>query len=181
TERGGSVRLHFARAGPARFVSAADVLAGKVDRQLLERKLVLIGVTALGLSDYQATPVADRMAGVEIHGQLLENIFDADLLSRPREVVWAEVGLLLAGGLLLVLVMSRASALASVVMYASTVAAFTAVGILLYLEQGFLFDAAVPSVTPGGLFTSMLLVTLTDAERHRQARPRHGWPRKGSG
>ena len=169
TEPDGSVRLHFSRSDPARFVSAADVLAGKVDRQLLERKLVLIGVTALGLSDYQATPVADRMAGVEIHAQLLENIFDADLLSRPREVVWAEVGLLLAGGLTLVLVMSRGSALASVVIYASTVGVFVGVGILLYLEQGFLFDAAVPSATLGGLFTSMLLVTLTEAERHRQA------------
>src|SRR5437867_3956488 len=84
TERDGSVRLHFARPDPERFVSAADLLAGKVDRQLLERKLVLIGVTALGLSDYQATPAADRMSGVEIHAQLLENMFDTDLLTRPR-------------------------------------------------------------------------------------------------
>src|SRR6185369_15616757 len=102
TEPDGSVRVHFTRPDQARFVSAADVLAGKIDPRVLERKLVLIGVTALGLSDYQATPVADRMAGVEIHAQLLENIFDADLLSRPRAVRWAEVGLLLAGGLVLV-------------------------------------------------------------------------------
>ena len=56
------------------------------------------------------------MAGVEIHAQLLENIFDADLLSRPRAVRWAEVGVLLAGGLLLVLMMPRVSALTSVAM-----------------------------------------------------------------
>ena len=85
TEPDGSVRVHFARHDPSRFVSAADVLAGKFDRQLFERKLVLIGVTALGLSDYQATPVADRMSGVEIHAQLLEGIFDGDLLSRPLD------------------------------------------------------------------------------------------------
>ena len=59
-----SVRVHFTRSDQARFVSAAAVLAGKIDPRVLERKLVLIGVTALGLSDYQATPVADRMAGV---------------------------------------------------------------------------------------------------------------------
>src|SRR4029453_7266147 len=101
TEPDRSVRLHFGRPDPARFLSASDVLAGKVDPQLLERKLVLIGVTALGLSDYQATRVVDRMPGVEIHAQLLENIFDADLLSRPPAVVWAEAGALLVGGLLL--------------------------------------------------------------------------------
>ena len=168
TEPDGSVRVHFARSDPERFVSAADVLAGKVDRERLERKLVLIGVTAIGLSDYQATPVADRMPGVEIHAQLLENIFDADLLGRPRSVVWAEAGLLLAGGLLLILVMPRASALASAALYALMVAAIVTAGALLYLKSGVLLDAASPSLALGTLFTSMLVVTLAETERHRQ-------------
>jgi CHASE2 domain-containing sensor protein/serine phosphatase RsbU (regulator of sigma subunit) len=169
TEPDGSVRVHFTRPDQARFVSAADVLAGKIDPRVLERKLVLIGVTALGLSDYQATPVADRMAGVEIHAQLLENIFDADLLSRPRAVRWAEVGLLLAGGLLLVLMMPRVSALTSVAMYVLMVGAIVTVGIVLYLKLGILFDAASPSLALGTLFTSMLVVILAETERHRQA------------
>ncbi len=168
TEPDGSVRVHFARSDPERFVSAADVLAGKVDRERLERKLVLIGVTAIGLSDYQATPVADRMPGVEIHAQLLENIFDADLLGRPRSVVWAEAGLLLAGGLLLILVMPRASAIASAALYALMVAAIVTAGALLYLKSGVLLDAASPSLALGTLFTSMLVVTLAETERHRQ-------------
>ena len=169
TEPDGSVRVHFTRPDQARFVSAADVLAGKIDPHVLERKLVLIGVTALGLSDYQATPVADRMAGVEIHAQLLENIFDADLLARPRAVRWAEAGLLLAGGLLLVLMMPRVSALTSVAMYVLMVGAIVTMGIVLYLKSGLLFDAASPSLALGTLFTSMLVVTLAETERHRQA------------
>ncbi len=167
TEPDGSVRVHFAESDPGRFVSAADVLAGKVDRERLERKLVLIGVTAIGLSDYQATPVTDRMPGVEIHAQLLENIFDADLLARPRGVVWAEAGLLLAGGILLILVMPRASALASAALYALMVAAIVTAGALLYLKSGILLDAASPSLALGTLFTSMLVVTLAETERHR--------------
>ena len=169
TEPDGSVRVHFGRSDPERFVSAADVLAGKVDHHLLERKLVLIGVTALGLSDYQATPVADRMPGVEIHAQLLENIFDNDLLSRPRAVAWAEAGLLLAGGLLLVLIMPRSSAPASVALYALIVGAIVTAGILLYLKRGILLDAAFPSLALGTLFTAMLVVTLAETERHRQS------------
>jgi len=168
TEPDGSVRVHFTRSDPERFVSAADVLAGKVDRERLERKLVLIGVTAIGLSDYQATPVADRMPGVEIHAQLLENIYDDELLARPRGVVWAEASLLLAGGLLLVLVMPRASALASAALYALMVAAIVTAGALLYLKSGILLDAASPPLALGTLFTSMLVVTLTEIERHRQ-------------
>ena len=169
TEPDGSVRVHFARPDQERFVSAADVLAGKVDPRLLERKLVLIGVTALGLSDYQATPVADRMPGVEIHAQLLENIFDTDLLSRPRAVAWAEAGLLLTGGLLLILLMPRSSALTSVAIYVLLVGAIVTAGLVLYLKRGILFDAASPSLALGALFTSMLVVTLAETERHRQS------------
>jgi CHASE2 domain-containing sensor protein len=169
TEPDGSVRVHFGRPDQARFVSAADVLAGRVDPHLLERKLVLIGVTALGLSDYQATPVADRMAGIEIHAQLLENIFDADLLSRPRAVAWVEAGLVLAGGLLLVLLMPRVPALTSVVTYGLLVGALVTAGVLLYLKRGILFDGAIPSLALGTVFTSMLVVTLAETERHRQA------------
>jgi CHASE2 domain-containing sensor protein/serine phosphatase RsbU (regulator of sigma subunit) len=169
TEPDGSVRVHFERPDPARFLSASDVLAGKVDPQLLERKLVLIGVTALGLSDYQATPVVDRMPGVEIHAQLLENIFDADLLSRPRAVVWAEAGALLVGGLLLTWLMPRSSPATSVVVYLAMVAGIVTTGVLLYLNGGMLFDAASPALALGTLFTAMLIVTLADTESQRQS------------
>ena len=62
---------------PTRFVSAADVLSGAADVRQFERKLVLVGVTALAVGDYRATPVADRMPDVEIHAQLIEGIVDA--------------------------------------------------------------------------------------------------------
>jgi CHASE2 domain-containing sensor protein len=74
------------------------VLAGTADLHQFDRKLVLIGVTALGLSDYQATPVTERMSGVEIHAQVLESIFDGDLLSRPRAAARTEAAVLLLTG-----------------------------------------------------------------------------------
>jgi adenylate cyclase len=169
TEPDGSVRVHFARPDPARFISASDVLAGKIDPQQLERKLVLIGVTALGLSDYQATPVVDRMPGVEIHAQLLENIFDADLLSRPRAVAWAEAGALLVGGLVLIWLMPRSSPAISVAVYLAMVAGIVAAGALLYERGGMLFDAASPSLALGVMFTAMLVVTLAETEGQRQS------------
>ena len=71
---------------------------GAVDPRQFERKLVLIGVTAVGLGDRHATPVAPAMSGVEIHAQLLESIFDGALLARPRWARWAEAALLALGG-----------------------------------------------------------------------------------
>ena len=169
TEPDGSVRIRFARTDPSRFVSAADVLSGTAELHLFERKLVLIGVTALGLSDYQATPVAERMLGVEIHAQLLESIFDGDLLSRPRAAGWAEAGVLIAAGLLLVLAVPRLPARTSVALFVLVIGAMGAGGFLLYLHRGILFDAALPSLGLGVLFTSVLVVTLAEAESQRRA------------
>jgi len=54
-------------------------------------------------------------------------------------------------------------------MYMVMVGAIVSVGIVLYLKSGLLFDAASPSLALGTLFTSMLVVTLAETERHRQA------------
>jgi CHASE2 domain-containing sensor protein len=83
TESDGAVRIYYSPPMPGRFVSAIDVLEGRVDPERLERKLVLIGVTGLGLLEYQNTPIGERMPGSEIHAQLLENIYDDTLLRRP--------------------------------------------------------------------------------------------------
>jgi adenylate cyclase len=168
TEPDGSVRLRFSRTDPARFVSAADVLAGTADPKLFERKLVLIGVTALGLSDYQATPVTERMSGVEIHAQLLESIFDGDLLSRPRAAAWTEAAVLLVAGIGLVLLVPRLAVRTSAGAFALLMSLLWAGGFLAYLRRGLLFDAALPSLALGGLFTAMLVITLAEAESQRR-------------
>lgn len=164
----GSVWLSYAPSDPARFVSAADVLAGRVDSRMLESKLVLVGVTALGLADFQATPLGERMSGVEVHAQLLEGIIDGKLLTRPRWVPWIEAGLLAVGGLLLILVVPRVGARAAVGLLAIVTGAVIGLGWLLYLKGGFLLDGATPSLALGGLFTAMLAITLTDAQSQRR-------------
>jgi len=169
TETDGSVWIHYSPHDPSRFVSAADVLAGRASLRQFERKLVLIGVTAVGLSDYQATPVADRMPGVEIHAQLLEGIFDGSLLSRPRWVGRTEAGLLAAGGLLLVLAVPRLSAKRSAGLLAALIVGLIALGSLLYLKAGILLDWAAPALSLSVLYTTMLVVTLVEGESQRRA------------
>ena len=103
TERDGTIWVHYGRHDENRFISAADVLAGKVAPVNFARKVVMIGVTAVGLSDYQATPVSERMPGVEIHAQAVENIFDGTFLVRPRWARWAEAGIFAVLGVLVIL------------------------------------------------------------------------------
>ncbi|MBI2525452.1 MAG: CHASE2 domain-containing protein [Candidatus Rokubacteria bacterium] len=169
SEPDGSAWLHFSPHDPARFVSAVDLLAGAIEPARLRGKLVLVGVTALGLSDYQATPLGDRMSGVEIHAQLLEGLVDGTLLSRPAWTRWLESGLLLAGGLGLVLLVPGLPVGRSVLVGLGAVAAVLGVGIALFVGAGILVDAVAPAMGLAGLFTAMLGLTLAEADSQRSS------------
>jgi serine phosphatase RsbU (regulator of sigma subunit)/CHASE2 domain-containing sensor protein len=169
TEPDGTVWLRYSPRAPERFVSAADVLAGGLESRALSRKLVLVGVTAPALGDYHATPVAPRMSGVEIHAQLLEGIFDGDLLTRPRWTSWLEAALLLAGGALLVLAVPVRAVRASVALLVGLAAVIAGVGALLYLGAGILLDAGSPVLGLGLLYSVLLGVTLAEADAQRRA------------
>ena len=83
TQGDGRLWLRFGHHDPARFVSAAKLLGGRVAPQVLHDKLVLVGVTGLGLLDQKMTPLGERVPGVEIHQQILEQMFDGEYLRRP--------------------------------------------------------------------------------------------------
>jgi serine phosphatase RsbU (regulator of sigma subunit)/CHASE2 domain-containing sensor protein len=169
TQPDGSVWIHYTRPDSARFVSAADVLSGAADVRQFEKKLVLVGVTALAIGDYRATPVADRMPDVEIHAQFIEGIFDGDLLSRPWWTVWLEAAVLAAAGGILILAVPALPAAASTAIAAALAAATMALALGFYFGGRILFDAAVPIIGMGALFTAMLGTTLAAAQGQRRA------------
>jgi serine phosphatase RsbU (regulator of sigma subunit) len=168
-ERDGHVWVYYSRHRPERFVSAAAVLAGEVDPARFRGRLVLVGVTALGLSDYQATPVADRMAGVELHAQLLEGIIDRALLSRPPLARGLELAALAVTGLLLIGGVPRVRPRTSVLLFVLLAAALVALGFVLFAGRGLLLDWVTPVLALGILYTLMLALTLTETESHRRA------------
>ena len=85
TQASGEAWLHYAHrpTSDASRVSAADVLEGKVATDVLEQKLVLIGLTGSGLNDMRSTPLGELVPGIEIQAQLIESIFDGRFLLRP--------------------------------------------------------------------------------------------------
>lgn len=83
------------------FVSAADVLNGTYDKSKLEGKIVLIGSSAIGLSDLVATPVSATFPGVEVQASIIQGILDKNIPYRPFWISAVEMGLLLVLGFLL--------------------------------------------------------------------------------
>lgn len=85
-----SWRLPFTY-GMGSFVTleAADVLAGAVDADLTRGKYVLVGSSAVGLSDYVTTPLQSLTPGVLVHAQALAVMLDS---GKPVPARWPFAG-----------------------------------------------------------------------------------------
>jgi adenylate cyclase len=102
TDANGQLWIHFARRDPSIYVSAADVLDGRVLPEAVARKLVLIGTSAAGLLDTKTTPIDRVMPGVEIHAQVLESMLTRSVLSQPNNAIGAELIAAILLGILII-------------------------------------------------------------------------------
>ncbi len=170
TERDGAVRVYYSPRDGRRFVSAIDVLEGRVDADRLQKKLVLIGVTGLGLLEYQNTPLGERMPGSEIHAQLLENLYDQTLLYRPGWAPALETALfvVLAAWLVVATPRWKPHNAALLLMLAASCCR-RLLAFLAFRFERVLFDAATPAASLMLLFGVLLVSTLTEATRERKS------------
>jgi len=169
TEADGAVRVYFSPHSERRFISAVDVLDGKFDPEKIERKLVLIGVTGVGMAENKNTPLGTLMPGVELHAQLLENLFDQTSLRRPDWAPRTEAIAFLLLGALLVFATPRWSARSAAALALGCVALLVASGFLAFRLERLLFDAAVPGAGLLLLFATLLVLTLAEATRQRKS------------
>ncbi len=126
--------------GSFQYVSATDVLKGKVAPEILENKIVLVGTTAPGLMDLRATPVQNVYAGVEIHANMIAGIIDQNIKEHPAYMLGAEFITLLLVGLLLAFLLPALSPLWAT---AITAGAFT-LSIMLNLVMWQFANLAMP-------------------------------------
>ena len=168
TNADGSVWVHFGLHDEDRFVSATDVLHGRVDAEQMRSKIALVGATGLGLLDYKTVPTGQSIPGIEIHAQILENIFEDSLLQRPGYLANMERVLLLTAGLILILAVPAVKPRSAALIYAALIAGLLAGGFALYHWQRVLVDVAWPVAVSTILFGVMLTGTLAEADRQRR-------------
>jgi adenylate cyclase len=169
TDPTGSIWVHFSHHDPARFVSAVDVLRGRVDPGDINGTIALIGATGIGLLDYKSTPLGEQIPGVEIHAQILEGIFDNSLLQRPNLLRHAESALILSCGLLLLVAIPAVKPRYSALIYLGIMSALSVLGFVLYYSHHLLLSIVLPAAATNVLFGIVLSGTLIDADRQRRA------------
>jgi len=168
TEHDGRVRIYYSPAYAERRISAAAILRGVVSAGALKNRVVLIGATALGIGEIVATPVVERMAGVEVHAQLIENILAGNRLRRPAQTkLWELMCLLVVSGLLIALV-PRLSPSSAIGLFVAT-SAFVGLGSFCLFYRGqWLVDPSFSIAGSGVVLACLLSAGHVIANRQRR-------------
>ena len=143
TDRDGQLWLWFSRHDQNRTISAADVLQGKVQQNVLDGRVAIVGTSAPGLLDLRATPLDPIISGVEINAQAIEQLLAGRLLVRPDYALGMEIVLTIASALLLGYLVFRWGARVSAGIGFGSVCLFS-LGSLWAFSQGLLLDAVFP-------------------------------------
>lgn len=145
----GEIWVRYRPDDPALYLPAAAVLAPGEDaglRARIEGHIVLVGTSAAGLLDIRTTALGQNVPGVSIHAQVIEQVLTGDFLRRDALTEAAEVASFVFLGLIVVVVMSMAGPVWSIMAGAVAGVAMTGASWYAFTERGLLFDATFPVV-----------------------------------
>ena len=128
--------------GSFRYISAADLLLGRLPAGALKEKIVLVGTTAPGLLDLRVTPVGETYPGVETHANVLSGLLDGRVMVKPDYARGFEIVMLLVTGLLLAFALPLLSAPRAVAASLTVISGLIGINLWLYLGYGLVLPLA---------------------------------------
>jgi adenylate cyclase len=168
TDGRGRFWVYFNKRDPARSVSAADVLNGRVTPDRLRGRLVLIGTSATGLLDIKTTPVQPDMPGVEVHAQILENILTKSLLASPGYAIGAEIIAAVVFGLAIIVAAPMLPAAIVVALGAILIAGLIGISWYFFVEHHLLIDFTYPLISCWLIYLVLTFVNYFREQQQRQ-------------
>ena len=141
--------------GSFEYVSAIDLLQGRVAAGHLADKLVLVGSSAPGVYDQRATPVAEVFPGVEVHANLLAGLLDGRLPVQPDWASSVEVLQLLAVAAVLVVLLPRLRAVRGMQLALLLVGALVGANLWGYRMHALLLPLASALLLAGTLYVGI--------------------------
>lgn len=164
----GSIWLRYGHHDDDRFIPANAVMDGKVDADLLKGRVALVGLSGLGLLDFKTTPLGEFVPGVEIHAQVIENLVNGVSLKRPTIAPRIEAVALLLCGFILIAFVPRLSALQGINLAVGLVIILLGGGVIAFLHFSLLLDPVLPALGTFLVFGSVVVGTLSEAEKQRR-------------
>ena len=101
TDRQGKMPINYRGSSHTfKYISASDVINGRLAPGALAGKIAFIGTSASGLKDLRPTPLDPGYPGVEAHATIVDNILSEQYIRIPDWTVAAQLGSIVFVGLL---------------------------------------------------------------------------------
>jgi adenylate cyclase len=168
TDHNGQLWVHFARRDPSIYISAVDVLEGRVAPEMIARKLVLVGTSAVGLLDIKTTPVDPVMPGVEIHAQVLESALTRAVLSQPGYGIVIEFCAAMALGILVIAFAPLFGPVTLVVVGGMFATLLAGTSWYFYAQHRLLIDFTYPLLSTTAIYLTLIFSSFVREQAQRR-------------
>ena len=163
-ESGRALINYLGRTGTFPVYSAADLMEGKIGREVIEGKIVLIGATALGTSDTHITPFA-QLPGIEKQAAVAENIIHGNFLRKEENTAFLEIAFLLIFSIILLISLPRLEAVGGAILSTVLLISYMLLTQYLFTVHKMWVAMLIPSVHVLLLYTSITSFRFLTEER----------------
>lgn len=156
---------HVGKEQSFRYVSASDVLHGRVEPGVFAKKAVFVGTAALGTYDQKTTPFSANFPGVEKNATVAENIMTQQFLEQSIYDKMIDLALILFFGFGLGAYLPKMRALPGATLAASVFFGYAAAVQYLFVSQGLLLAAVYPLFTILIVFVAVTVLRFMTEEK----------------
>ncbi len=138
------------------YISAAEVINGKVLKEKIENKLIFVGSSAVGIGDLFPTAMAPFYAGVEVHASIAAGVIDDYFPYKPEWRRGLSLALLIVLGLACVFIFPAFGPLFSLLILVLSISGLLTFDFWMWKKDGVVLSMFAP------IFTTVLLYTLNE-------------------
>jgi adenylate cyclase len=168
TDHNGQLWVHFAHHDPDIYVSAVDVLEGRVPQDKIAQKLILIGTSATGLNDLKTTPVSPAMPGVEIHAAVLESALTGAVVSQPTYGIVIEFLTAILFGFLVIAFAPRFGPISLVALGALFATLLAGTSWYFFTRHRLLVDFTYPLMSTTSIYLTLIFTSFVREQKQRR-------------
>jgi len=140
----GIIWIRYKKSLKSQYISASSVFDGKFDAARFKDKYVLVGASAQGLFDLVKTPLGVTIPGVEVHGNVIENILDQSYLVRNPNTYIFELLFSIFVAFITFFLSQRMKPKYSLSIFVGSLATVVVIGFSVFLLRSQLVDISYP-------------------------------------
>ena len=155
TDANAIVFINYKNFDKKNYISAADILNDRINKNSIQNKIILIGSSAQGLFDFVKIPNGKVIPGVETHAHVIENIVNNDFIIKNFNTKIIENILLLISLIIVLIIPNKIQPKYSIVFYSGLLIILISTSTILY-QFNYFVDILYTIISSSILFLTSL-------------------------